>query len=98
MNSKVNIVSQKRTNTAIVAVVKVNNNGGSIGAACEYLTEMMHEDSVDLGDKVYGNIWASTVSDDYEWTSKTLAYYVKVEKSSEETVLTLMRKQYTYEL
>lgn len=86
MKSKaVDIRSQRMINTAIVAVVKVDNHSGSIGAACDYLTEIMAEDSKDLGDRVFGSIWASTIGSDYEWTSKTLAY------------LTLVRKQYTYD-
>lgn len=93
------IMSQRMVNTAIVAVVKVNNHDGSKQSACAYLTDIMSNDSSDLGDKVYGDIWWSTVqvTPDYEWTSKTLAYSVKVSETPEETTLELIRKQYTYD-
>lgn len=94
-----NIKSQRLINTAIVAVVKVNNITGSMSSACNYLSEAMEKDSKDLGDKVYGDIWDSTIESDseFEWSSKTLAYKVKVTKNPEETTLSLIRDQYIYD-
>lgn len=90
-------VSQVKVSCKMIARIKFNNHSGSEEAVCNVLSDVMHKDSEELGDRAYGNVTPLAVKLDSHWTSKTLDYHVKVEKYPEETALLLIRTTYEYE-
>lgn len=94
---EVEILSQVKVSTSIIAAIKINNTTGSMACACNCLSEAMHKNSRTMGDYCYGNFTPSLVEYGTKYSNKKSEYFIRVEKGAEETVLTLVRNTYKYE-
>lgn len=97
LTQEVNVVSQVKVATAIVAAIKVNNETGNLDCARNCLASAMEANSKAYGEPYYGSISYSWVKSGLHFTTKHLDYYVKVEKTPEETTLILVKNTYKYD-